>query len=178
MEAIEKKITKIIPDNLKLPVRELDGRLIISKATDVFGWVDSNFRKLGLDKPSRPTKKVNALVSEIIGDGTFIRIFTDINPNLEKSVMTLSQIIEFCKNYPSWLKQRGETLFLTEKKRSIFQKIWNFILRRKLRKYFVVHVHVFSDGLDAYVHLLEDGYVWRGECRYCVVSPQLIPSVA
>jgi hypothetical protein len=178
MEATEKKITKIVSGNVILPIKELDGRSTISKATDVFKFIDFNFKKFGLDKPSRPTKKVNVLVSEIIGDNTFIRIFTDINPNFGKSVMTLNQIAEFCKNHPFWLSQGRGTFFLIEKRRSAFQKILDFILRGEIRKYFVVCVVVASGGLGIGVGRLEDGGVWGSEDRHRVVSPQLIPSVA
>jgi len=39
----------------------------------------------------------------------------------------------------------------------------------------VVRVRVRSGGLDVYVLRLGHGYVWNGECRHRVVSPQLIP---
>ena len=40
---------------------------------------------------------------------------------------------------------------------------------------FVVNVNVNSDGLYVRVRRLEDDFVWLGEYRHRVVSPQLIP---
>lgn len=178
METTTKKITRIISGNETIPIGNLNGRTTISRATDVFKWISPDFKKFGLDKPGRPTEKINVVVHELIKDGTFLQIFTDINPNFNESVMTFSQIIEFCEKNPGWLSRPGFTLFLAEKRRNIFQKVFDFIFNRKSGKYFVVRVVVHSVGLYVYVYRLERGNVWVGRDRPRVVSPQLIPLVA
>lgn len=161
------RITRIISAGQDLPIGDLDGKIIISRAQDIFkSGIDSDFKKFGLDKPSRPTKKINVVVSEMIANGTAFHIFKSLNLDLDKSVLTMSQIIEFCKNYPNWLlSERFGTFFLT-KKMNIFQGIFSFILRLffkkiNLGKYFVAYVFVFGDGLRVDVYRLEHDLVWN-----------------
>jgi hypothetical protein len=172
------KITKVISSGHELPIRGLDGKITIFQAKYVFNsWIDFDFEKFGLDKLSQSTKKVNAVVSEIIADGTFFQIFTDINPDLGKSVLTMSQIIEFCEKYPSWLSQKGlATFFLTKKNLSTFRKILSRIRvlfgKKMLKHYFVVRVRVSDDGRLVSVLRLEHDHLWDGEARRRVVVPQ------
>ncbi|MDP2944498.1 MAG: hypothetical protein Q8N57_02950 [bacterium] len=171
--------TRIISAGQELPIGDLDGKIIISQAKDIYkSGIDPDFKKFGLDKPSRPTQKINAVVSEMTADGTFLQIFKDIDPDLDKSVLTMSQIIKFCESHPDWLPRNGFGTFFLTKKMNIFLRIFNFILKIffkkiNLGKYFVVRVRVYADGLFVYVRRLGHDGVWRGEFRRRVVSPQL-----
>lgn len=170
-------ITKIMFGNESFPIEASDGKRIISSSENI-ARIGSNFKKFGLDKPSQSTKKINVVIHEVTVNGTFFEIFSGINQNLSKLVLTMAQIILFCEDHHDKLRQRGfGNFFLTEKKLSIFQKICKFLFNKKT-EYFVVYINVHSNGLGAHVDRLEDGYVWSGGCGHRAVSPQLIPSVA
>lgn len=145
--------------NLKLlkalTLLKTDGSKYISWATKVFkSYIDSDFKKWGLDKKSDKTKEVKVNVFEMIKDSNFKEMFTDP----EKQVMTQHQIIEFCQKHPADLRQNSyATFFLT--------KVDN--------EYFVAYVDVRSGGLRVRVRRLGDDGVWRGGYRHRVVSPQL-----
>jgi hypothetical protein len=80
----------------------------------------------------------------MVGDGTFVQIFTGISSDLEKLVMTQAQIIRFCEKHPTWLRQEGYA---------------TFFLTKVNGEYFVVYVSVNLDGLDVRVHRLENDHV-------------------
>lgn len=167
-----KEITRIISGAESLALEKLDGKLTMSQVVQTFRWIGPYFEEFGLNKADRPTEKTNVTVREMISDGTFFQIFTGINPNLEASVMSINQIIEFCKKYQAWLRQEGlGTFFLTKKKRNPFQWLSDFILKRKLRKYFVIYVYVLANRPDAIVYRLECDDVRNGIYQHRVVSP-------
>ena len=91
-------------------------------------------------------------------DATFVQIFTELNSDLDKLVMTQAQIIRFCEKHPTWLRQEGcATFFLTKVK----------------GEYFVVFVVVRADGLNVDVYRLEHDNVWNVSYLHRVVAPQL-----
>lgn len=180
MEAT-KSITKIISFGHELSIGRLNGETIISLAKDIFkAGIDSEFKIFGLDMPSRPTKRIDIVVREVISDVTFLRIFKSIDQDLNKSVLTMSQIIEFCAQHPDWLCQDGlGTSFLTKKRINVFKRILSWIMKiifgkKSTEKYFVVYVDVYSVGLHVDVFRLEDVDDWIGGCHLRVVSPQLV----
>lgn len=170
---IRKIITRIMFEGQSFPIEASDGKRTISSDKNIV-WFSPDFKKFGLDQPSQSTEKVNVIVHEIMSDGTFLDIFSRINQDPSKLVMTMSNILDFCEQHRDKLRQDGfGTFFLTEKRLNIFQKICQKLLNRK-SGYFVASVHVHSDGLYVYVYRLEDGRVWAGESRHRVVSPQLL----
>jgi len=154
-------IIQLISGGEKLMIEALNGKAYISDAKKTFkSFIDSNFKNWGLNHSGQATAETLLDVSEMIGDGTFVQIFTGITPDLDKIVMTQAQIIRFCEKHPTWLRQEGYA---------------TFFLTKVNGEYFVVDVRVYSDGLNVYVSRLESGHVWHGEYRHRVVVPQLIP---
>ena len=157
------QILKLLSANEKLTIEALDGQATIADAKDVFkAYIDPDFIDWGFSQPGLATGETSLNVYEMTGEGTFVKIFTEITPDLDKIIMTQAQIIRFCEKYPNWLRQEG---------------LATFFLTKKNNEYFVADVHVFSDGLGVRVYRLEDDRVWHGEARYRVVFPQLIPLV-
>ena len=152
-------ILQLISGNEKLMIEALDGKAYISDAKKTFkSYIDGDFKNWGLNQSGPATAETLLDVSEMTSDGTFVQIFTGITPDLEKLVMTQAQIIRFCEKHPTWLRQEGYA---------------TFFLTKVNGEYFVVHVGVFSGGLDVGVDRLESDGVWRGGDRHRVVSPQL-----
>jgi len=171
METAE--IIRVISARHEWPIRKLNGKTTIFQARHVFKWIDSDFKKFGLDKSSQPTKKMNVIAGEVTGR-TFLQIFMDINPDLGKSVLTISQIIALFEGHPSWLLQEGlRIFFLIKKNLGIFRKILALFSKGTSEHYYVFVVNVYLNGLCARVYLLDDD-VRSGEHHY-VVYPQFIP---
>jgi len=163
-EKIEPKssILRLISGSEKVMIEALDGKAIIAKSEKIFtSYLDPDFKKWGLDKSGLATKETLVDIHEMVADGNFVQIFTTLSSDLDKLVMTQAQIIRFCEKHPTLLRQDGDA---------------TFFLIKENDEYFVVRVHVRSDGLDVRVYRLERGNVWDGECRRRVVSPQLISS--
>lgn len=162
----EKKpsILSLISANEKIMIESSDGKAYISDAKKTFkSNIDGCFKSWGLNRSGPATAEILLDVNEMVGDGTFVQIFTSITSDLDKLVMTQAQIIRFCEKHPIWLRQEGyATFFLT--------KVGG--------EYFVVRVDVHADGLYVYVNRLEYDRVWNGSCQHRVVSPQLLIPLA
>lgn len=143
----------------KLMIEALDGKKYIADAKKTFkSLISSNFKNLKLNHSGPATAEILVDVREIVGDGKFVQIFTEIISDLDKIVMTQAQIIRFCEKHPTWLCQEGSA---------------TFFLTKVNGEYLVVSVRVFSGGLFVDVYRLEYDNVWLGEYRHRVVSPQL-----
>ncbi|MFA7702785.1 MAG: hypothetical protein WCX80_05020 [Patescibacteria group bacterium] len=153
-------ILKLISGGEKIMIEVSDGKATIANAANTFkSYLDSDFKDRGLDTPGLETPEILVDIHEIIEDANFSQIFTGLNPDLDKLVLTQAQIIRFCEKHPTWLRQEeNATLFLTKVN----------------GEYFVVSVCVYSDGLDVDVNRFEDGSVWRAGARHRLVAPQLI----
>lgn len=152
--AKKSSILKLISGGENLLIEPLDG-----KATTI-AYNDLYFKNW-LNKPGPATGEMLMDVHEMVGDGTFVQIFTSLTTDLDKIVMSQAQIARFCEKYPTWLIRHGNpTLFLI--------KIDG--------EYFVVWVCVYSSSLDVDVLRFSSSGVWIGSNPYRVVSPQLIPS--
>jgi hypothetical protein len=154
-------ILQLISGGEKIMIEASDGKAYISDAKKTFkSFIDGNLKNWGLNQSGPATEEILVDVNEMVGDGTFVQIFTTLSSDLEKLVMTQAQIIRFCEKHPTWLRQEGyATFFLT--------KVGG--------EYFVVNVFVSSGGLYVRVYRLEFVNVWRGQYRRRVVSPQRIP---
>jgi len=152
-------IVRLISGGEKIMIEALDGKEYISDAKKTFrSFISGDFKNLGLNQSGPATAEVLLDVHEMVSNGNFVQIFTDISNHLDKLVMTQSQIIRFCEKHPTWLRREGyATLFLTKVN----------------GEYLVVYVFVSDGGLDVLVSRLGDAYVWRGEVCHRVVSPQL-----
>ena len=155
-------ILRLISDGEKIMIEASDGKAYISNAKKIFkSSISKDFKNWGLNQWSGAANTEILLdVSELVGDGTFIQIFTEITSDLGKLIMTQAQIIRFCKKHPIWLREeQSTTLFL--------MKVGG--------EYFVVRVDTNWDGLGVCVYRLGCSDVWYGVSRFRIVSPQLNP---
>jgi hypothetical protein len=151
---------KLISGGEKIMIEALDGKATIADSVDVFkSHVDPDFVNWKLNTSGPATSKTLLDVYEMIVDANSAQIFTSLNSDLDKLVLTQAQIIRFCAKHPTWLCQKEHvTLFLIEIN----------------REYFVVYVHVRFDGLFVRVSRFGHDGVWRAEGLHRVVVPQLI----
>jgi hypothetical protein len=151
---------KLISGAETLELNETDGKATIAKAEDTFpGWIDRDFENYGTNVQSPATKKTKVTVHEIIKDGTFAEIFNGMSDDLNKLVMTQSQIIQFVRKYRQWLRTDG---FAT------------FFLFKVGNEFFVARVRFGVGGrLGVYVYRFSSDDVWDAEDRHRIVVPQL-----
>jgi hypothetical protein len=161
-EIINSSITRLIESGVM--IEKCDGKAFIGKADKIFkSNIDNDFENFGLNKVGNATKKTLLDIHEIVEDAKFSQIFPSINSDLDKLVMTQSQIIRFCEKNPALLRQGG---------------YGTFFLIKENNEYFVVYVSVGSGGLRVSVHRFGHDGVWYGAYRHRVVFPQLVPQVA
>ena len=141
-----------------LIIDAVDGQEILANATDMFAWIDSDFKNWGADEPGRPSGETKAVVYEMAKDGTFKQLFSSLESDVAKLCFTQAQIKGFVKKHRSWLRTDGYGTF--------------FLFRSK-GEFFVAIVYVYSGGLYVYVPRLGYSYVWYAEYRYRLVVPRL-----
>ncbi|HBO16475.1 MAG: hypothetical protein UR69_C0003G0088 [Candidatus Moranbacteria bacterium GW2011_GWE2_35_2-] len=142
-----------------LIIDECNGREILADASDVFDWIDSDFRSWGADEQGPATKKTPVQVYELEKDGKFPQIYGAHSSDLDKLCLTQHQIKKFVQKCRDWLRTDGYGTF--------------FLFKSK-GHYFVAGVGFDSGGrLWVSVHRLENVYVWDAENRYRFVFPQL-----
>ena len=164
-------ISRLISDGHILSIKALDGKRLIYNSKKTFkSYIDSNFVNWNLNKSGVATAETPVQVQEIFQDGTFMDIFVALPGTWNQKWVSQNQIIEFCETLPDWLRQGGyATMFLVKKDEN--KPVDEADPQDNL---VVVYVFVHSDGLNVYVHRLENDYVCYGESRHRVVSPQLL----
>ena len=141
-------ILKLISGGEKITIKALNGKEFIYDSNDVFKcYVDEDFKTWGINKPGSATTEIQVDVHEMVKDGTFKEIFTSISNDIKKLVLTQAQIKKFCRKHAKWLRQ---------------DEYCTFFLTKQGEEYFVVNVHVNSDGLPVNVNRFEHDYVWHG----------------
>ncbi len=152
-------ILKLISAGEKIMIESSDGKALISRAKNIFkSGIDSDFTIWELNETGVPTPETLLAVYEMANNATFIQMFTELSPDLDKLVMTQSQIIRFCEKHPTWFRQGGyATFFLTKIK----------------GEYFVVNVRVRADGWRVVVGRLGHDGVWLASDLLRVIAPQL-----
>lgn len=145
---------KTLTQNLKI---KSVSKSTIARATDVFSYIDSDFKNYGTDVKSPKTKATEMTVLEQEKDGTFKDIFTSISSDLDSLCLTQAQIIEFCKTHKSELR---------------LEYYGNFFLFKVGSEFFVANVRVGDGELRVYVSRLSRDSVWYAESRHRVVVPE------
>ena len=173
------KIVKIVPGYANIVIRAFDGTTVITEASGTFkSNIDCDVIEFGLDAKSSPTKETKASIYQVITEGTFMQIFTSINKDLDKIVLTMSQIIDFCHKNPELIAREGYGLFfLTSKriKRNFIKNILNFLFFHEAnRQYFVARAYAGTEGLGFTVYRLlsKDGAIWPLDKNLLVVCPE------
>ncbi len=153
---------KLISGNVSLMIEPSDGRKTLSQATDVFSYIDSNFKHWGCNTPGSPTRETTVQVYEMAQDGTFTELFGDFGMEPGRLTFTQAQIIQFVKRHPHWLKSGGNG---------------TFFLFKPSNEFLVAAVFLFSDcriGVRARRFSLER--VFRAKKRHRLVVPQPAPA--
>jgi hypothetical protein len=152
-------ILKLISAGEKIMIESSDGKALISKAKNTFkSWIDPDFANWKLNETGAATPETLLDVYEMANNATFVQMFSELNSDLDKLVMTQAQIIRFCEKHPTWLRQEGNA---------------TFFLTKVNGEYFVVFVYVRAGGLRVGVRRLGGGHVWGASRLRRVVAPQL-----
>jgi hypothetical protein len=154
-------ILKLLPGNEILIIEALDGQEFIYGDEKVFqSGTDSDFKNLGLNRGSEPTKETVFQIHELTERAVLADIFASLSENFDKLRSTQHQIKRFCVKYPGLLSQNEcSTLF-------------PFTMDGKK---FVAIVRTLIGGLFVYVRHYKYDRIWHGDCHNFVVVPQLIP---
>jgi hypothetical protein len=144
---------KILYQNIKL---EGGRQAVIANATDLFSYIDSDFKKLGTDNIYPETSEdIEVAVCEFEKNSTFKDIF--LKP--DEMCLSQGQIIEFIKIHKDKLRTDGYA---------------TFFLFKANEEIFVANVSFDDVGqLGVYVRRLSFDYVWNAEYRHRIVVPQL-----
>jgi hypothetical protein len=157
-------ILRLISGSEPIVIGACDGSEVIAGDKKLFkATIDPDFKNWKTDKPGQATEDTAVQVHEMVKDATFVQIFSSLGTDLDKLCLTQHQIKKFCQKHAKWLRSEG---------------YGTFFLSKVDDKYFVVRVRVFPVGLCVRVFRLEFDYVFCGESRRRVVSPQLIPLVS
>lgn len=155
----KKGILKLLTGSETLMLDALDGKETLATAKEVFlSGIDQDFEKCGINNAGIATKEQVVNVYELVRDGTFAQMFGSLGTDLGKLCLTQSQVKNFCKKHPQWLRQKDYATFF------LFQVEDQF---------FVAHVRVYSGGLGVHVYQFEYDNVWLAKFSHRMVVPQL-----
>lgn len=162
------EILRIIAKNLV--IANFDGRRLIYTASDVFkASIDKAFTKWGLNRIGVATPITSVNVFELIDDAKFIDLFGFLPGPWRQKYLSQNQIVEFCENFPEWLRQGFTTMFLCK-----INETEDVDELNPGDNLVVVDVGVNPDGLHIYVSHLDDKHMWSGACHRHVVVPVLV----
>jgi hypothetical protein len=131
---------------IEITLQPTNGSAIIANATDVFNWVDPDFKNWGTDVSDNPTGQARVRVYEMVKDGNLQKIFCGLSDDLNLLCLTQDQIIQFVKKHRRYLRTEGHATFF------LF-KVGN--------EFFVAYVYLHSGGrLEVFVRRFSDDYVW------------------
>jgi hypothetical protein len=153
-------VLKLISGTETLILDALDGKETLATAKEIFpSSIDGNFKNWGTNKAGIATKKQAVDVHEKVLDGTFAQMFGSLGIDLDKLCLTQSQIKNFCKKHPNWLREDGYA---------------TFFLFKVEGQFFVARVYVDSSGLYVCVDRFEYDGVWLAENFHRLVVPRLV----
>jgi len=156
----ETEYLNLISDGETLIIDKCDGKRIISDATEIISYVDSDFRNWKADQVGQATPDMLVSVFEQTKDGTYADIFGSILNEKDRLCLTQDQIIGFVVKYRHWLRTDGYGTFF------MFKSNGN---------HFVARVSFDSDGtLRVRVHELGRDSRWSAEFPPRFVVPQLV----
>jgi hypothetical protein len=139
-----------------LVLDQTDGQDTLAGSTDVFRYIDSNFKNWRCDVSGPPTKETPVRVYEMVTDSSFKEMFGGFGIELDSLSLTQAQIRQFVVRYPRWLKKGGNGTFFLTRVRSEF---------------FIAAVYMFSDNrLGVRVRRFTLPRVFRAEKRHRLVS--------
>ena len=132
-----------------------DGQETPAQATDVFRYIDCNFKVWRCNVAAPPTKETAVQVYELIRNSTFRELFGGFGVAIDSLAFTQGQIKQFAKLYPNWLKKAGNG---------------TFFLFKVGKEFFVAAAYFFSDGrIGVRVRGLTLERVFRAQKRHRLV---------
>ncbi len=134
----------------------------LASANDVFNSISPDFKNWGCDKAEFATPELVVEVYEQIKDATYPEIFSSVNQNLDRLVLTTPQIKSFVVNHAK--------KYLLETEWTCFR-----FLFKVNNDFFIADVRVHSDGKrDVRVTRFLDGSVRHAEYHHRIVVPKLV----
>lgn len=159
---------KLISADKAVQIGGTKGTETLATATDVFNYVDSDFKGWGCDGVEQPTLVTPVEVYELTKNADYRTIFGGFGQNLDTLCLTTPQIKSFVANQAeNWLLEDGWAYFL-------------FLFKVKAKKkgekgeFFVASVDRGGGGSRwVYVSRFGSGRVWNADHRDRVVVPEL-----
>jgi hypothetical protein len=153
------KCLRLISGREQLILGQTDGNDTLARATDVFSYIDSNFKNWACDVERQATEQAPVQVYEMVENVTLHEMFGGFGVEADRLSLTQAQIKQFVKRYPDWLKKGGNGTFFLFKVGSEF---------------FVAAVYFFSDGrLGVRVRRFSLDRIFLAKKRHRLVVPQL-----
>ena len=153
------KRLRLISGSEQLILRPTDGNDTLARATDVFSYIDSNFRNWACDVEGQATEETPVQVYEMVENITLHKMFGDFEVEADHLSLTQTQIKQFVKRYPDWLKKGGNG---------------TFFLFNVGSEFFVAAVYFFSDGrLGVRARRFSLDRIFLAKKRHRLVVPQL-----
>ena len=122
---------RLLSGNALLVLDGTDGRETLFRATDLFRYIDPNFKQWDCETSSPPAERIAVEVYEMVRDSTFSEMFGGFGVAFDSVALTQAQIKQFARLYPNWLKGGGNGTF--------------FLFNGGI-EYLVAAIYYFSDG--------------------------------
>jgi hypothetical protein len=101
------KRLRLISGREQLILRPTDGNGTLARATDVFSYIDSNFKNWACDVEGQASEATAVQVCEMVENLTFHKMFGGFEAEAVHLSLTQAQIKQFVKRYSDWLKKGG-----------------------------------------------------------------------
>lgn len=155
------KILRLISGNINLVVQNVSEDLFIEEVSNNSG-LSVNLNFVGpRDEENRRIIDENLVeVYEMYNENaSFIQMFSSLSDELTKLSLSGGQIINFCKNYPNWLSQKG------------FPTFFMILIKEET---FIVSVRLINQNLIMFLFRPELNIMWNSYDQYRVVIPQQV----
>lgn len=155
-------ILEHISGDKRLVISAHDGQQTIAQAGELFtGGVSSNFKKWGTNVAGEDTPEIEVVVYETQREASFFQMFTFISDSfrgLDYLCLQQGQILNFVRNYQSWIGSEGSRTFFLFKVGS---------------DYFVADISFNSSNrLEANISCSDDCVTWVATNHLRVVVPK------
>jgi len=153
------EVVKLISGEARLVLDACNGKKTIAQASDVFSYIDPDFKNWGTDVAGKATPETSVTVHEMVEDANFAKMFGALADDPSKLVLEQDQILNFIRKYRNWLRQDG----------------WaTFFLFQSGDEFFVAYVYRGSYGsLRVGVYRFAGVGAWSAGYRHRLVVPQL-----
>ncbi len=155
-------ITKLLSAGKRIVIGATKGTETLASANGIFSSISPDFKNWGCDKAEQATPEVAVEVYEQIEDADYPQIFGSLNQNLDRLMLTTSQVKSFVVNHAQD--------YLLESQWTCFR-----FLFKAGNELFIADVRVLSDGnREVRVTRFLDGSVRHAEYRHRIVVPQVV----